>query len=257
MVMRKSTTSKLVTLLTAGALANATIGDEPEASVEFEKSVLLPGQSSFFDVRLDTLTGYFTKEVKGLSYYLDPFPEAVHVDPNSSFYNVFADPNQGIFTDGFFYEHPVDWGLTVINQTNGGVHQTLAPPFVFQRDDKVVRYFFNVPQNTPTNQDYTVRLYSINLTVMDPFPQDYEIPSNGGQLIPGSVRIVPDNPADFNKDGYINFQDAQFFMTNMNGVGYSSPADIDGDGSATMTDFARLQRCFTGTEPVGSPDCGD
>jgi hypothetical protein len=75
------------------------------------------------------------------------------------------------------------------------------------------------------------------------------------------VYIAPINPADFHyppeitRDGYIDQADFQFFAGNMSGPSYTSPADIDGNGSADMADLARLQRCYTGTEPVSSPNC--
>jgi len=88
----------------------------------------------------------------------------------------------------------------------------------------------------------------------------------GGNLQPfmeihDPVWIAPINPADFHhppeitRDGYIDQADFQFLADNMNGPGFASPADIDGNGSADIADFARFQRCYTGTEPVSLPEC--
>lgn len=114
-------------------------------------------------------------------------------------------------------------------------------------------YRFTVPCETTTGwYEFDVS----NIALSDPYgnPQPF-------MEMHDPLWIAPINPADFHhppeitRDGYIDQADFQFLADNMNGPGFASPADIDGNGSADIADFARFQRCYTGTEPVSSPGC--
>lgn len=158
-------------------------------------------------------------------------------------------PTYNDFFEGIpmFYElisPPGQLSMRVVEEIGGGPvdHQGYLAVYKFRVLQSTTPGWYNFDLNS-------VHLYNPE-GQYQPFTEIHE-----------PVWIAPINPADFHhppeitRDGYIDQADFQFLADNMNGPGYASPADIDGNGSADIADFARFQRCYTGTEPVSLPGC--
>ncbi|GMV97970.1 MAG: hypothetical protein HRF43_18650 [Phycisphaerae bacterium] len=69
-------------------------------------------------------------------------------------------------------------------------------------------------------------------------------------------------PPDFNQDCAVDGLDVELFNVCASGPAVAVSAecatrDLDGDGDADQSDFALLQRCYTGPGRIASPDCAD